>query len=68
MQPSGESIDWSGVQPGQSAIEPLNDRSFSFRLRRLSQWAKDLTILRNAAAQPHSNGQQFSRAPESTPR
>ena len=53
--------DWSGVQPDTSAIEPLDGNSFLVRLRRLSERAESLTILRNAFAEQNFNGKQLHR-------
>ncbi len=66
--PHDSIIDWTGVQPDRSPIEPLDDNSFSIRLRRLTERAESLTILRNAFAQQQSNGKQFSRDFEPTSR
>ncbi len=48
-------IDWTGVQPDDSPIEPLDGRTFLLRLRRLEECARDLTLLRRARMeqQPH---------------
>jgi hypothetical protein len=64
MKAPGDSIDWTGVQPDSSPIEPLNANSFLARLRRLSERAESLTTLRNAFAQQHFNGKQLSRNSE----
>jgi hypothetical protein len=61
-------IDWTGVQPDQSPIEPLDDNSAAVRLRLLSERAKSLTVLRNAFVQQQSNGEQLSRSSEPTAR
>jgi hypothetical protein len=42
------SVDWSGVQPDQSPIAPLDAESFLARIELLSQRARILTILRRA--------------------
>lgn len=48
-------IDWTGVQPDQSPIAPLDGRTFTLRLRMLGERARDLTILRRARRErpPH---------------
>ena len=52
MKPSNHpDIDWTGVQPDQSPIEPLDERTFIIRLRLLSERATSMTILRNALEQ-----------------
>jgi len=66
MQPSNHSrIDWTGVQPDQSPIAPLDERTFTMRLRLLSERATNIMILRNAFKQQHPDGHQLSRDPES---
>ena len=47
--------DWTGVQPDDSPIEPLDERTFILRLRMLGERARDLTLLRRARneRQPH---------------
>jgi hypothetical protein len=69
MQPRDDSnIDWTGVQPDQARIAPLDSNSFIVRLRLLSERAHGLTILRNALKEQQSHGEQLSRHPEPTPR
>lgn len=48
-------IDWTGVQPDDSPIAPLDGRTFILRLRMLGERARDLTLLRRARneQQPH---------------
>jgi hypothetical protein len=60
-------IDWTGVQPDDSAIDPLDASSFLARLRLLAERAHSLTILRRAFAEQR-DGQQLPRHPQSTPR
>jgi hypothetical protein len=38
-------IDWTGVQPDQSAIAPLNETTFAKRLLLFSERATDMMIL-----------------------
>ena len=57
-------IDWTGVQPDQSPIAPLDRESFLVRLRLLSERAFSLAMLRNAFAQQHPHGEQLSRNPD----
>jgi len=64
MQSQNELIDWTGVQPDRSPMEPLNEKLFSLRLRRLGERAESLTILRRAFTQQQANGQQLSRNSE----
>lgn len=47
--------DWTGVQPDDSPIAPLDGRTFILRLRMLGERARDLTLLRRARneQQPH---------------
>lgn len=61
-------IDWTGVEPDPSPIEPLDDHTFAVRLRLLSERAESLTILRKAFTEQQSNGEQLSRHPEPTSR
>jgi hypothetical protein len=64
MQPEDEqNVDWTGVQPDQSPIAPLDGRTFTERLRLLSERANSLTILRNALTQ-RSHADQLSRDSE----
>ncbi len=48
MEKTAGQIDWSGVEPDRSPIGPLDDQTFVVRLRRLSERAESLTILRKA--------------------
>ena len=69
MQPSNHpDIDWTGVQPDQSPIAPLDERTFPTRLRLLSERATSMMILRNAFKQQQPHGDQFSRDSEPLPR
>jgi hypothetical protein len=66
MQPSNPShIDWTGVEPDQSPIAPLDECTFTTRLRLLSERATNIMILRNAFKQQHHDADQLSRDPES---
>lgn len=68
--PRGEAgVDWTGVAPDQSPIQPLDDHTFDLRLRLLSERAESLTRLRRAFTD-QSHGQQLPRdpAPASRPR
>jgi len=38
-------IDWTGVGPDESPIEPLDSHTFVVRLRHLSERAESLTLL-----------------------
>ena len=72
-QPMGEPVvrapvDWTGVQPDRSPIQPLDAKTFSGRLRLLSERAASLTRLRTAFTDQPPNGQQLPRDPEPTPR
>ena len=61
MQPPERSnVDWTGVQPDQSPIEPLDDKSFTVRLRLLSERARSLTIFRNVV--PSLNPESWQAA------
>ncbi len=57
-------VDWTGVQPDRPPIGPLDEESFSLRLRLLSERARSLTTLRKAFAEQRSHGEQLSRDPE----
>jgi hypothetical protein len=54
-------IDWTGVQPDQSPIAPLDADTFVERLRFLSERANSLLILRNALSQQQHHGDQLPR-------
>ncbi len=56
--------DWSGVAPDRSPIEPLDAHTFFVRLRRLSERAESLTILRGAFERQQSGGEQLPRDSE----
>ena len=63
-KPADSDIDWTGVQPDQSPIAPLNADTFVERLRLLSERANNLLILRNAFSQQQPNGDQLYRNSE----
>jgi hypothetical protein len=46
--PHPPDVDWTGVEPDRSPIAPLNATSFVLRLRRLSERAMTLRMLRAA--------------------
>ena len=49
MRPTEDcGVDWTGVRPDDSPIEPLDSRLFVARLRVLSERVRDLTLLRQA--------------------
>ena len=62
--PDNRSIDWTGVQPDDSPIEPLDGRTFLLRLRRLEEYVHDLTLLRRALMEQQSHGPRVSSNPE----
>ena len=62
--PDNHGIDWTGVRPDDSPIEPLDGRSFVLRLRRLEDHVHDLTRLRQALTQRQTNDRAVSRNPE----
>ena len=67
MQPPDDrGVDWTGVRPDDSPIAPLDSRSFVVRLRRLSERARDLTLLRRARTEQHTHEKRLSRDPERT--
>ena len=68
QRPDHSDIDWTGVQPDRSPIAPLDAYFFAERLRRLSERATSLMILRNAFTQQQSHGERFSQDPESPSR
>ena len=51
--PDARSVDWTGVRPDDSPIEPLNSRTFVERLQRLEERARDLRLLRRALMERH---------------
>ena len=53
--PDDRSVDWTGVRPDDSPIEPLNSRTFVERLQRLSERARDLRLLRKARTEQHAH-------------
>ena len=57
-------IDWTGVQPDESPIEPLDGRTFVLRLRRLDECVRDLTILRRARMERQTHDRQVSQDSE----
>ena len=57
-------IDWTGVQPDNSPIEPLDGRTFLLRLRRLEEHVHDLTLLRRALMERQPHDRRVSRDPE----
>ena len=61
MQSGHSDIDWTGVRPDESPIEPLDARSFAVRLRLLSERARSLTILRNTFTEQRSDGERLPR-------
>ena len=63
-KPADSDIDWTGVQPDQSPIAPLNADTFVERLRLLSERANSLLILRNALSQQQPHGDQLPRNSE----
>ena len=58
--PDNRSIDWTGVQPDDSPIEPLDGRTFLLRLRRLEEHVHDLTLLRRALMEQQSHDPRVS--------
>ena len=58
--PDNRSIDWTGVQPDDSPIEPLDGRTFLLRLRRLEEHVHDLTLLRRALKEQLSHDPRVS--------
>jgi len=63
-----ERVDWTGVQPDQTPIPPLDDQTFAGRLRLLSERAESLTRLRTAFTDQTRHGQQLPRDFEPTAR
>jgi hypothetical protein len=60
--------DWTGVQPDQSPIAPLDARTFAARLHRLSERSASLTTLRRAFTEQHPSGEHLPRRSEPAPR
>ena len=55
MQPPDNcGVDSTGVRPDDFPIAPLDGRTFVERLQRLSERARDLTLLRRARAEQHT--------------
>ena len=63
-QPDNRGIDWTGVRPDDSPIEPLDGRTFVLRLRRLEEHVHDLTRLRRALKERQTHDRPVSRDPE----
>lgn len=61
-------IDWTGVEPDQSPVQPLDANTFAARLRLLSERAESLTTLRRAFTEQHPRGQQLPQRPQPAPR
>jgi hypothetical protein len=49
-------IDWTGVLPDASPIEPLDDHTFAVRLRLLTERSESFARLRGAFIEQHPNG------------
>ena len=62
--PDNRSIDWTGVQPDDSPIEPLDGRTFLLRLNRLEQHVHELRLLRRALKEQQCHGRPASRDPD----
>ena len=62
--PKNPGVDWTGVGPDDSPIEPLDSRSFPARLRMLSERVRDLTLLRRARAEQQTHEERLPRDPE----
>jgi hypothetical protein len=59
--PDDRRIDWTGVQPDDSPIEPLDGRTFLLRLRRLEGHVHDLRLLRRVLKEQQSHDRPVSR-------
>jgi hypothetical protein len=57
--PADAGVDWTGVRPDRSPIRPLDDETFSIRLRLLGERAESLTRLREAFTDQSARGQQL---------
>jgi len=64
----GGHIDWTGVEPDQSPVAPLDGHTYVARLRLLSERAASLTTLRKAFAEQHPSGEYIPRRSEPPPR
>ena len=62
--PENRSVDWTGVHPDDSPVEPLDGRSFLARLRMLGERARDLTLLRSAWTEQRSHEKRLPRDTE----
>ena len=62
--PHDRGVDWTGVRPDDSPIEPLNSRTFVERLQRLEERIRDLTLLRRARREQHTHEERIPRDPE----
>jgi hypothetical protein len=54
-------IDWTGVEPDQSPVRPLDAHTFATRLRLLTDRVESLTILRKASTEQSSSGEHLLR-------
>jgi hypothetical protein len=68
MGETHDPTDWTGVAPDRSPVAPLDARTFVERLRRLSERAEALTLLRQSLADQNPGGQPVHRPAEPTPR
>ena len=59
--PEDRGVDWTGVRPDDSPIEPLDSRLFVARLQRLSERVRDLTLLRQALTERHTSEERQKR-------
>ena len=62
--PDNRGIDWTGVQPDESPIEPLDGRTFVLRLRRLDERVRDLRLMRRALMERQPHDRRLSPDPE----
>ena len=64
LPPDHRSIDWTGVQPDDSPIEPLNSRNFLERLQRLEARARDIALLRQGMTEQNRHEERLHRDSE----
>ena len=62
--PDDRGIDWTGVQPNDSPIDPLDARTFLLRLQRLDERVRDLRLMRRALTEQQPHDRRLSPDPE----
>lgn len=62
--PDNRGIDWTGIGPDESPIEPLDARTFLLRLQRLDERVRDLRLLRRALMERQPHDRRLSPDPQ----